>query len=136
MTEPSESMDTASAEQQLESDNVPRGKWKSGRWWKEPTKRDSRMTGIVKSKALKSSWEKKQKEKALKEQFKAQKQVIKDRLAAEKQAIVQARKEKEERKKANERKAEIVQVIRNTTKLKKAKKKDLRKIEKRDTNNM
>uniref|UniRef100_A0A7E4VLT8 Coiled-coil domain-containing protein 86 n=1 Tax=Panagrellus redivivus TaxID=6233 RepID=A0A7E4VLT8_PANRE len=114
----------------------PRGKWKSGRWWKDPTKRENRITGIIKVKTLKTSWDAKMKAKADQTQFKKQKAEMKERIVEEKKAKIAARKEKEERRKANERKAEVVQVIRNTSKLRRAKKKELRKIEKRDTTNM
>uniref|UniRef100_A0AC34PYZ0 Coiled-coil domain-containing protein 86 n=1 Tax=Panagrolaimus sp. JU765 TaxID=591449 RepID=A0AC34PYZ0_9BILA len=89
----------------------PRGKWKSGRWWKEPAKRENRLEGIIKSSKMKSSWDEKMKSKALNGQFKAQQQEIKDKIAAEKQAKIQAMKERRERRKANELKSEVVQVI-------------------------
>uniref|UniRef100_A0AC34FVG6 Coiled-coil domain-containing protein 86 n=1 Tax=Panagrolaimus sp. ES5 TaxID=591445 RepID=A0AC34FVG6_9BILA len=111
----------------------PRGKPKSGRVWKEPATRDNRLTNIVKAKNLKSSWDKKMKQKADKEQFKSTKEGIRTKMQDEKKALGEARKKKAEQRKANERKSEVVQVIRNTNKLRRANKKLLRKIEKRDT---
>ena len=43
MTETPEVMDTSTPEPKPKSDDAPRGKWQSGRWWKEPVKRDSRF---------------------------------------------------------------------------------------------
>uniref|UniRef100_A0A914Y2K2 Coiled-coil domain-containing protein 86 n=1 Tax=Panagrolaimus superbus TaxID=310955 RepID=A0A914Y2K2_9BILA len=114
----------------------PRGKPKSGRVWKEPATRDNRLTNIVKAKNLKSSWEKKMKQKADKEQFKTAKEEIRNKIHDEKKALGEARKKKAEQRKANERKSEVVQVIRNTNKLRRANKKLLRKVEKRDTTGM
>ncbi|VDK77373.1 unnamed protein product [Litomosoides sigmodontis] len=106
-------------------------KTKSGRWWKSIRK--ERSSAIVKVKPLKSSWERKMRNKAELENVKKIQHELRDKLAAKRAAKIEARKEHERRQKENERKAEIVQVIKNTQKLKKAKKKQLRKIEKRDT---
>uniref|UniRef100_A0AC35FWP1 Coiled-coil domain-containing protein 86 n=1 Tax=Panagrolaimus sp. PS1159 TaxID=55785 RepID=A0AC35FWP1_9BILA len=114
----------------------PRGKPKSGRVWKEPATRDNRLTNIVKAKNLRSTWDKKMKQKADKEQFKSAKEGIRNKMQEEKKAVAEARKLKAEQRKANERKSEVVQVIRNTNKLRRANKKLLRKIEKRDTTGM
>ncbi|VIO95910.1 Uncharacterized protein BM_BM6501 [Brugia malayi] len=106
-------------------------KSKSGRWWKSVRK--ERSSAVVKVKPLKSSWERKMRLKANLENVKKMQQEVRDKLAAKKAAKIEARKEHERRQKENERKAEIVQVIKNTEKLKKTKKKQLRRIEKRDT---
>ncbi|VDN94836.1 unnamed protein product [Brugia pahangi] len=98
-------------------------KSKSGRW----------SSAVVKVKPLKSSWERKMRLKANLENVKKMQQEVRNKLAAKKAAKIEARKEHERRQKENERKAEIVQVIKNTEKLKKTKKKQLRRIEKRDT---
>uniref|UniRef100_A0A0R3RWZ7 Coiled-coil domain-containing protein 86 n=1 Tax=Elaeophora elaphi TaxID=1147741 RepID=A0A0R3RWZ7_9BILA len=105
---------------------------KSGRWWKSIRK--ERSSAIVKVKPLKSSWERKMRAKVELENVKKIQQEIRNKLAAKKAAKIEARKEHERRQKENERKAEIVQVIKNAQKLKKTKKKQLRRIEKRDTN--
>ncbi|MFH4981327.1 hypothetical protein AB6A40_008036 [Gnathostoma spinigerum] len=107
-----------------------RGLSKSGRWWKNP--RVERHSKIAKDKPLKSSWEKKMKEKQNHSNIKKMQQEIREKLAAEKAAKIEARKEHERRREENAKKAEIVQVIRNTNKLKRAKKKQLRMITKAD----
>ncbi|GMR59216.1 hypothetical protein PMAYCL1PPCAC_29411, partial [Pristionchus mayeri] len=107
-----------------------RGMNESGRWWKET--RTAKTSAIKKGKPLKTSWQKKMDEKAKKDNVKKLQQQIRDTIATEKAEKVERRKEQERRRLENERKAEIVQVITKTQKLKKTKKKDLRRIEKRD----
>ncbi|XP_013863171.1 coiled-coil domain-containing protein 86 [Austrofundulus limnaeus] len=119
------------APQEPSTKQIPLGKPKSGRVWKDRNKQ--RFSAMVRDKPLCSSWEKKM-------QAKQEKQLVKQfttRLKEEKnQKKEEKRKRREEnlrRRAENERKSEIVQVIRNTAKIKRMKKKQLRKIEKRDT---
>ncbi|KAK6024396.1 hypothetical protein OSTOST_09793 [Ostertagia ostertagi] len=109
-----------------------KGMPKSGRWWKEA--RHARHSAVIKVKPLKSSWEKKMADKAKMKQAKLLQQEIRERQLKEKQEKIEHKKEQEKRRLENERKGEVVQVIKNTAKLRKAKKKQLRMIEKRDTN--
>jgi rRNA-processing protein CGR1 len=81
-------------------------------------------------------WEK---QKELREKLNRVKELSRALLAEKKAAKEAARARAEEnrkRKEENARKAEIVQVITNTSKIKKMKKKHLRMIQKRDTVNM
>lgn len=110
---------------------IPKGKPKSGRVWKDRSKK--RFSQMVQDKPLRTSWQQKMKERQ-------ERKLAKDfarHLEEEKQRRRQEKKERRaenlKRRLENERKAEIVQVIRNPAKLKKAKKKQLRSIEKRDT---
>ncbi|KAJ1361687.1 coiled-coil domain containing 86 [Parelaphostrongylus tenuis] len=109
-----------------------RGMPKSGRWWKSV--QPARHSAIIKVKPLKSSWKKKMADKEKLTRSKLLQQEIRDRQLKEKQEKIERRKEQERRRIENERKGEVVQVIRNTAKVRKAKKKQLRLIEKRDTN--
>lgn len=109
---------------------VIKGKPKSGRFWKtEKTK----FSSIIKTKGLKSSFEKKQ---ALREKLQRIKEDSRERKA-QKQEQEEQRKERRrenlKRREENRKKSEIVQVITNTKKLSKMKKKHLRNVEKRDT---
>ncbi|XP_014204146.1 coiled-coil domain-containing protein 86 [Copidosoma floridanum] len=109
---------------------IPRGKPKSGRVWKEPKQR---FKSIIKTKGLQLSLEKKQK---LREDLKRAKELsreIKAQKEAEKQAKKERRKQNLKRQEENQKKSEIVQVIKNPAKIKRMKKKQLRMIEKRDT---
>ncbi|XP_051820325.1 coiled-coil domain-containing protein 86 [Antechinus flavipes] len=110
---------------------IPKGKPKSGRVWKDRNKK--RFSQMVQDKPLRTSWERKMKERQ-------ERKLAKDfarHLEEEKQRCKEEKKKRRaeniKRRLENERKAEIVQVIRNPTKLKRAKKKQLRRIEKRDT---
>ncbi|TFJ99598.1 intraflagellar transport protein 172-like protein [Platysternon megacephalum] len=114
-----------------EAPAAPKGKPKSGRVWKDPSKK--RFSHMIQDKPLRTSWERKMKERQ-------EKKIVKDfarHLQEEKQRACEEKKQRREenlkRRLENERKAEIVQVIRNPLKLKRAKKKQLRRIEKRDT---
>ncbi|XP_012289208.1 coiled-coil domain-containing protein 86 [Orussus abietinus] len=112
---------------------IPKGKPKSGRIWKEPK---TRFSSIVKTRGTRLSFEKKQK---LREELKRAKEMSRSIIAkkqAEKEAKKQRRIENLKRAEENRKKSEIVQVIKNTAKIKRMKKKQLRLIEKRDTTNM
>ncbi|XP_051174411.1 coiled-coil domain-containing protein 86 [Leptopilina boulardi] len=109
---------------------IPRGKPKSGRVWKEPRKR---FSSIVKTKGIRQSFEKKQK---LREDLKHIKELSREKVAKMKEAKElkkQRRVENLKRAEENRKKSEVVQVITNTAKIKRMKKKQLRMIEKRDT---
>lgn len=114
-------------------EQIPKGKPKSGRIWKEPRKR---FSSIVKTRGIRLSLERKQKLKETLQRAKDMSRAIKDQKKAEKEAKKQRRIENLRRAEENRKKGEVVQVIKNTTKLKRMKKKQLRLIEKRDTNDM
>ncbi|XP_025843231.1 coiled-coil domain-containing protein 86 [Vulpes vulpes] len=110
---------------------VPKGKPKSGRLWKDRSK--ERFSQMVQGKPLHTSWQQKMKERQerkLAKDFARHLEEEKEKCQQEKK---QRRAENLKRRLENERRAEVVQVIRNPAKLKRAKKKQLRSIQKRDT---
>ncbi|XP_011863609.1 PREDICTED: coiled-coil domain-containing protein 86 [Vollenhovia emeryi] len=116
-----------------ERQGIPRGKPKSGRIWKgEKTK----FSSIIKTRGIRLSLDKKQKLREDLKRVKEMSRAIKAQKQADKEAKKQRRRENLKRAEENRKKSEIVQVIRNTTKIKRMKKKQLRMIEKRDTTNM
>ncbi|XP_012252302.2 coiled-coil domain-containing protein 86 [Athalia rosae] len=112
---------------------VPKGKPKSGRVWKEPR---TRFSSIIKTRGTRLSFEKKQKLRAELKRVKDLSRAVIAQRQAEKEAKKQRRIENLKRAEENRKKSEIVQVIKNTAKIKNMKKKHLRKLEKRDTTNM
>ncbi|XP_026755048.1 coiled-coil domain-containing protein 86 [Galleria mellonella] len=107
------------------------GKPKSGRFWK--SKKD-KFSSISKTKGLKQDFQKKT---ALRLELKRTKELSKQVLEQLKQREIdrkERRRENIKRSEENKRKAEVVQVITNTAKLKRMKKKQLRFIQKRDVN--
>ncbi|XP_003397283.1 coiled-coil domain-containing protein 86 [Bombus terrestris] len=112
---------------------IPKGKPKSGRIWKEQKKR---FSSIVKTRGIRLSFDKKQKLRDDLKHVKEMSRAIKAEKQAEKEAKKERRRANLKRTKENEKKGEIVQVITNTAKLKKIKKKHLRMIQKRDTLNL
>ncbi|XP_034401681.1 coiled-coil domain-containing protein 86 [Cyclopterus lumpus] len=110
---------------------IPLGKPKSGRVWKDRNKQ--RFSALVRDKPLCSSWEKKMEAKREKDLVKRYTLQLKDDKVKQREDKRKRREDNLKRRAENERKSEIVQVITNTTKIKRMKKKQLRKIEKRDT---
>ncbi|TNN41770.1 Coiled-coil domain-containing protein 86 [Liparis tanakae] len=110
---------------------IPLGKPKSGRVWKDRNKQ--RFSALVRDKPLCSSWEKKMEAKRDKDLVKRYTLQLKDDKVKQREEKRKRREDNLKRRADNERKSEIVQVITNTTKIKRMKKKQLRKIEKRDT---
>ncbi|NXG49740.1 CCD86 protein, partial [Psilopogon haemacephalus] len=88
---------------------------------------------MVQDKALCSSWARKMKERQEKKLVQDLARQLKEGKQREREEKKRRREENLRRRLENERKAEIVQVIRNPLKLKRAKKKQLRRVEKRDT---
>ncbi|EFN81861.1 coiled-coil domain-containing protein 86 [Harpegnathos saltator] len=118
------------SEKEREKLHIPRGKPKSGRVWKE---QKTKFSSIIKTRGIRLSFAKKQK---LREDLKRVKQMsraIKAQKHEEKEAKKQRRRENLKRAEENRKKSEVVQVITNTAKIKRMKKKQLRMIEKRDT---
>ncbi|XP_076761365.1 coiled-coil domain-containing protein 86 [Xylocopa sonorina] len=112
---------------------IPKGRPKSGRIWKGEKKR---FSSIVKTRGIRLSMNKKQKLREDLKRVKEMSKAIKDEKEAQKEARKARRRANLKRAAENQRKSEIVQVITNTAKLKKIKKKHLRMIQKRDTLNL
>ncbi|XP_027751320.1 coiled-coil domain-containing protein 86 [Empidonax traillii] len=110
---------------------IPRGRPKSGRVWKDPGKK--RFSHMIQDKALRTSWARKIKEREEKKLVRDLARQLEEGKRREQEEKKRRREENLKRRLENERKAEIVQVIRNPLKLKRAKKKQLRRVEKRDT---
>lgn len=108
---------------------VIKGRPKSGRIWKNDKKRAS---SIVKTRGLRVSFDRKQALKTSLKQIKELSRARKEQLEQEKRDKKMKRKQNLERQEENRKKSEVVQIITNTAKIKKMKKKLLRKIEKRD----
>ncbi|CAH0551345.1 unnamed protein product [Brassicogethes aeneus] len=114
----------------LTTDFVVKGKPKSGRVWKTERKR---FSSIIKTKGIRNSFEKKQQLREKLKQVKEASKALKAEKEAEKELKKQRRRDNLKRQEENRLKTEVVQVITNTKKLKKLRKKQLRFIEKRDT---
>ncbi|NXA42457.1 CCD86 protein, partial [Eudromia elegans] len=88
---------------------------------------------MVQDKPLRTSWQRKMLERRERRLVKELARQLQEGKQKEREEKKRRREENLKRRLANERKAEIVQVIRNPLKLKRAKKKQLRRVEKRDT---
>ncbi|KAM6161334.1 coiled-coil domain-containing protein 86 [Erethizon dorsatum] len=110
---------------------IPKGKPKSGRVWKDRCKK--RFSQMVQDKPLRTSWQRKMKERQERKLARDFARHLEEEKARRRQDKKQRRAENLRRRLENERKAEVVQVIRNPAKLKRAKKQQLRSIKKRDT---
>ncbi|XP_063145232.1 coiled-coil domain-containing protein 86 [Candoia aspera] len=114
-----------------EAPAIPKGRPKSGRVWKDPSKK--RFSHMIQDKPLHTSWKHKMKIRQEKKLIKDFAQELREQKQREREEKKQRRRDNLKRQLENERKAEVVQVIRNPLKLKRAKKKLLRRVEKRDT---
>ncbi|XP_055861945.1 coiled-coil domain-containing protein 86-like [Biomphalaria glabrata] len=108
---------------------IPRGKPKSGRVWK--TVRTERFSKIKQDKMFTTSWAKKMSLREEKKRLKEMQEQLKTDKDKEKQLRRERIEANKKRKLENQRRSEIVQPIRNTAKIKKMKKKQLRMIETR-----
>ncbi|CAF1104068.1 unnamed protein product [Brachionus calyciflorus] len=123
---PTEELIKTKVEQEKEKyRSIPSGKFKSGRVWKENSHKFSNMTI---QKPHRSSWEKKMSLKNHRGEIKKYEDRLKEEKKEKKLELVKRQKINEERRKENERKAEIVQTVKNKAKLKRIKKKMLRKV--------
>ncbi|NWI12904.1 CCD86 protein, partial [Crypturellus soui] len=88
---------------------------------------------MIQDKPLRTSWRRKMLERREKRLVKELARQLQEGKQKEREEKKRRREENLKRRLENERKAEVVQVIRNPLKLKRAKKKQLRRVEKRDT---
>ncbi|XP_060525277.1 coiled-coil domain-containing protein 86 [Cylas formicarius] len=109
---------------------VPRGIPKSGRFWKSEKKK---FSTIIKTRGIKSTLQKRKLLKEKRDKVKESSNAIKQAKQQEKELNKQRRRDNIHRREENRKKSEVFQVITNSKKLKKMKKKQLRYIEKRDT---
>ncbi|CAD1477969.1 unnamed protein product, partial [Heterotrigona itama] len=87
---------------------IPKGKPKSGRVWKEEKKR---FSSIVKTRGIRLSFDKKQKLRENLKHVKEMSRAIKAEKQAEKEAKKERRRANLKRAEENQRKSEIVQVV-------------------------
>ncbi|EFX83252.1 hypothetical protein DAPPUDRAFT_239967 [Daphnia pulex] len=110
--------------------NIPRGKSKSGREWKEPK---SNPRYLYQDKGLKMPFEKITQLRQERQRVKELENRMKEEERARRAEITRRREVNKKREEENARRGEVVQVIRNTNKIKRMKKKQLKLIQKRDT---
>ncbi|CAF1134265.1 unnamed protein product [Adineta ricciae] len=125
-------MDTGTAANKQEKERlhaIPKGKPKSGRTWKL---NKGRYSAISRPKSLKLSYEERMKMRADLNETRNREKQMWNEVNEKRDKLKQRQKENKERRLVNERKGEVVQVIKNPTKIKRMKKKQLRSIEKRD----
>lgn len=103
----------------------------SGRWWKPV--QTARFSNIGKDKYLRKNWGAKLKARNEKKSILTYQNELKEKKKRERIEYWERVKAHRKVKLENQQKSEVVQVIRNTRKIKKMKRKQLRKIEKRDT---
>uniref|UniRef100_A0A6M2CLB2 Coiled-coil domain-containing protein 86 n=2 Tax=Rhipicephalus microplus TaxID=6941 RepID=A0A6M2CLB2_RHIMP len=108
----------------------PRGVPKSGRVWKSEKKRFSSM---VKDRPLKTSWKFKMEQRAERKALLALDREIKEEKKRKIEEKKRRREENLRRREENAKKSEVVQIIKNTAKIKRMSKKQLRLIKKADT---
>ncbi|XP_022193548.2 coiled-coil domain-containing protein 86 [Nilaparvata lugens] len=118
------------SDEEVSTNNIPKGKPKSGKFWKS---QKTRAASIIKTRGLQSSLEKKMKLRKDLRHTKLMSREILEEAKKKKEELKIKRRENIKKMEENQRKAEIVQVIKNPQKIKKMKKKQLRSIEKRDT---
>lgn len=109
-------------------EEAPRGVAKSGKFWKSPKETFRKIQNSMPKKTTLQH----QKLRAELKRNKQLSQTIKDDKKQENELKKQRREENAKRREENELKNQTVQVIKNTAKLKRTKKKQLRHIQKRD----
>jgi len=110
--------------------SIPRGKSVSGREWKDPK---SNPRYLYKDKGLKMPLAKQLQLKAERMQVRELENRMKEEERARRADLAARRELNKKRTEENARKSQVVQVIRNTNKIKRMNKKQLKLIQKRDT---
>uniref|UniRef100_A0A131XDW8 Coiled-coil domain-containing protein 86 n=1 Tax=Hyalomma excavatum TaxID=257692 RepID=A0A131XDW8_9ACAR len=121
---------TRSKKKQKDAEEIPRGIPKSGRVWKREKKRFSSM---MKDRPLKTSWKVKMEQRAERKALLAMDRELKEEKKRKIEEKKRRREENLRRREENAKKSEVVQVIKNTAKIKRMSKKQLRHIKKADT---
>ncbi|GAV03459.1 hypothetical protein RvY_13879 [Ramazzottius varieornatus] len=111
-----------------EAAKAPKGRPKSGRIWKV---NHQRFSSVVKVQPLRTTWATKMKAKTERKLTKAHEKEMSEEKKKEKEDARKRIEERKKRQEENTRRAEIVQPIKNTAKIKRMKRKQLRSIEKR-----
>ncbi|XP_063368605.1 coiled-coil domain-containing protein 86 [Cydia amplana] len=122
---------SSSNKEKTQNPDTIRGRPKSGRFWKT---QKERFATVNKTKGLTQDFKKKT---ALRLELKRTKELsrqVLEELKQKEQTRKERRRENIKRSAENKAKAEVVQVITNSAKLKRMRKKQLRFVQKRDTN--
>ncbi|XP_041971800.1 coiled-coil domain-containing protein 86 [Aricia agestis] len=122
--------ESTSKDKKIKTNSI-RGMPKSGKFWK--TKKD-RFSSIVKTKGIRPDFKKKTELRQELNRTKALSKQLVEQINEKHLTQKERRRVNIKRAEENKKKSEIVQVITNSTKLKRMKKKQLRFIEKRDVN--
>ena len=91
--------------------SIPRGKCKSGRFWK--SERD-RFKSVIKSKGLKQSYLSRKRQKEERKRAMAMEEAMKEEKRAKMEDLKRRREENKKKREENERKAEVVQTVSST----------------------